>query len=314
MNPEKKPNSKQLIPDNSIILSPMAGYSDLPYRLICKRQGSAASITEFVSSEAVVRGIPRSQQMLKYNEEERPIIFQIFGHNVDSIVETAIQLEKLNPDGIDINMGCSVKKISQKGAGAALLKDPKKVRDIFRGLRNNISIPYSGKIRLGWDQQSKNYLEIGKIVEEEGGWGIFIHGRTKTMGYQDASSWDEIGELKNALQIPVFGNGDVKTKEEAFTKMRTYGVNGVLIGRAAIGNPWVFSGTPIESLTLIDRLPLIKEHMHSMVEFYGEQLGVLLFRKHLVKYLKSLPDILTVKSECLQQNTLSDVIKVLEKG
>ena len=256
----------------------------------------------------------RTKLMLMYNEEERPIIFQIFGHNVDSIVETAIQLETLKPDGIDINMGCSVKKISQKGAGAALLKDPKKVRDIFRGLRKNINIPYSGKIRLGWDQQSKNYLEIGKIVEEEGGWGVFIHGRTKTMGYQDASSWDEIGELKNALRIPVFGNGDIKTRAEAFSKMKTYGVNGVLIGRAAIGNPWVFSGTSIESLTLNDRLPLIKEHIQSMVEFYGETLGVLLFRKHLVKYLKSLPDILSVKSECLKQNSLTDVVEVLEKG
>ena len=176
-----------------------------------------------------------------------------------------------------------------------------------------MSIPYSAKIRLGWNQEDRNYLEIGKIVEGEGAWGIFIHGRTKTMGYQDAASWDEIGELKSSLQIPVFGNGDVMTKQEAIDKMQVYGVNGVLIGRAAIGNPWVFSGRSIESLSLQDRLPLIKEHIYSMVDFYGEPLGVVLFRKHLVKYLKHLPDINSIKAECLQQLNPADVIQTLEK-
>ena len=307
-------NNKAIIKDQSVVLSPMAGYSDLPYRILCRRQGSAASITEFVSSEAVVRNIPRSRQMLEFNDDERPIIFQIFGHKVDSIIETAVQLEKLKPDGIDINMGCSVKKISSKGAGSALLKDPQKVKEIFQGLKNNLTVPYSGKIRLGWDQQNKNYLEIGKIIEEEGAWAVFIHGRTKTMGYQDAAIWDDIGELNNALSIPVFGNGDVGSMSEAEAKMKTYGVNGVLIGRAAIGNPWIFSGRSIESMSLEDRLPVIKEHITSMADFYGEKLGVLLFRKHLVKYLKYVPDILSTKNECLKLETVAEVIQTLTQG
>ncbi|MES0490821.1 MAG: tRNA dihydrouridine synthase DusB [Leptospirales bacterium] len=294
-----------------VILSPMAGYSDMPYRSICRDEGSAASITEFVSSEAIIRDVQRSFEMLRYGETERPIIFQIFGYNPESILNAAKKIEKYRPDGIDLNMGCSVKKVAGKGAGSGLLKEPQKVKAIIRSLVKNLSVPVSGKIRLGWDKQSMNYIEIARILEGEGAWAVYVHGRTKTMNYSSPAMWDEIGEIKNAVSIPVFGNGDVSSLAEAHQKMETYKVDGILIGRAAMGNPWIFSGRDIRELSLEQRLPLILRHMDYIVDFYGEDHGITLFRKHIVKYLKYLPESAQYKNKIMKTRLAEEVKLIL---
>jgi len=303
-------NIQDKMGDKPVILSPMAGYSDKPYRRICRDEGSAASITEFVSSEAIIRNVKRCFEMLEYGESERPVIFQIFGYNPDSVLEAAKRIEVFRPDGIDLNMGCSVKKVAGKGAGSALLKEPQKVKKIIGSLVKNLSVPVSGKIRLGWDKHSMNYMEIAKILEGEGAWAIFVHGRTKTMSYSAPAMWDEIGEIKNAVSIPVFGNGDVTSLSEAHSKMEQYNLDGILIGRAAMGNPWIFSGRKLRDLTLEQRLPLILRHMDYIVDFYGEDHGITLFRKHIVKYLKYLPDAADYKNR-IMQTKLADEVRLI---
>ena len=299
---QKSPNERSLaekIGERAVILSPMSGYSDLPYRLICRELGSAASISEFVSSEAILRRAGRSFEMLRFDPAERPVIFQIFGHKEESIIEAAKMIQELGPDGIDLNMGCSVRKVAGKGAGAALLKEPRKVQKIIRALVKEIGLPISAKIRLGWDWQSINHIEIGKILEGEGAWGVFVHGRTKSMAYTGEADWDKIGELKQALSIKVYGNGDITSRAGALEKIDHYGLDGVLIGRAAMGNPWIFSGRPLREITYAERLPVILRHLDLICDFYGEEGGVILFRKHVVKYLKYLFDAAELKRELM---------------
>lgn len=282
------------------VLSPMAGYSDSPFRRLCRRYGSAFSVTEFVSTEALVRDSARSIAMFRYDEEERPVVFQIFGHDPDVIVKAAQKVIPLNPDGIDLNMGCSVKKVAMKGAGAALLKEPKKVKKIISQLVKNLPVPVSAKIRLGWDAHHMNYREIAHIVEGEGAWQITVHGRTRAGAYDGNANWDAIGDLKSKVSIPVFGNGDITSIEQAKQKMQTYGVDGVYIGRATMGNPWLFSGKKREELNYQDRLPLVLEHFNLMLNFYGEKKGVMLFRKHLVKYVKEIAGGSKLRQQAMQ--------------
>ncbi len=302
----------QKIKPGSVILSPMAGYSDKPYRLLCREQGSAASITEFVSAEALRRDIKRSYQMLQFDETERPVIFQIFGENPDSILEAARIIARLQPDGIDLNMGCSVKKIASKGSGAALLKEPAKVKEIMRLLAQNLHLPVSAKIRLGWSEQEKNYLEIGDILQGEGAWAVFVHGRTKAQAYHGFADWEAIGKLASRLSIPVYGNGDIQTLEEARQKIKQYQLAGALIGRAAMGNPWIFSGRDIKEIGFQERVPLILRHLQLMCDFYGESHGTILFRKHLGKYLKYLPNTHTLKDSLFRETSRQGVELLLK--
>lgn len=298
------------LPEQAVILSPMAGYSDMPYRKICRKMGSAASITEFVSAEAIRRDISRSFQILEFEESERPVIFQIFGEKPESILEAAQRVCELNPDGIDINMGCSVKKIASKGSGAALLKEPKKVGKIISLLTKHLSVPVSAKIRLGWSDNERNYLEVCKVLEGEGAWAVFVHGRTKAQAYTGRADWEAIGEAARSVNIPVFGNGDLTSIEEAREKMERYNLAGALIGRAAMGNPWIFSGRQRGEFTYSERLPVILEHLELMVEFYGPLHGTILFRKHLGKYLKGLAQVNALKNELLRE---SDPEKIEER-
>jgi len=268
------------------VLSPMAGISDMPYRTLCREMGSVFSFSEFISADSLYRANARSAKMVTFSERERPMVIQIFGSDPDIIVEAAKIVEQYQPDGIDINLGCSVRKIAGRGAGSALLAKPEQIKIIFQKLKRSVKLPVSAKIRLGVNAKQKNFLEIGQILESEGAWAVFVHGRTASMAYTGVADWDSIGELKNTLSIPVFGNGDIQSYEEGVKKIDQYGVDGVLIGRAAIGNPWIFSGKDIRNIQYQERLPVILRHFHLMVDHYGEEFAVLLFRKHLVKYLK----------------------------
>jgi nifR3 family TIM-barrel protein len=286
-----------------LVLSPMAGYSDSPYRKLCREMGSAMSITEFVSTEHLFRSNPRAIQLFRYEEVERPIIFQVFGNDPEIIVRGVSRVLHLNPDGIDVNMGCSVKTVSGRGSGAGLLRCPDKARIIIRRLVAETGLPISAKIRLGWDHDSLHYMEFSEMLESEGVWAIAVHGRTRQMAYTGQADWERIGEIARARKIPIFGNGDVKTAAEAYERIRTYGVAGVYIGRAAIGNPWIFSGIDKAGLSYAERLPVILRHLDDMARFYGEALAAVLMRKHLTQYTRDLPIYATLKPEMYRKTS-----------
>ena len=290
---------KEILASRPVILSPMAGYSDLPYRLLCKQQGSGLSITEFISTHALYYGNKKTFGMLRFDPRERPVIIQIQGNDVDIILKACEKILPLEPDGIELNMGCSVRKIALKGAGAGLLRTPDKVKEMIGRMVRELKVPISAKIRLGWDRESLNYLEVGKIVEGEGAWCLSVHGRTRSMAFSGRADWDAIGELKSTLSIPVLGNGDIQTRDEALKKIVETGVDGVLIGRAAIGNPWIFSGQDKDGLSYEERLPVILEHLDLMCDYCDPGRGVTLFRKHLVRYLKGIPHVIALKREAL---------------
>jgi nifR3 family TIM-barrel protein len=267
------------------ILSPMDGFSDLPFRGMCRRLGSAVSCTEFINAIDVVTDHPRLDQRLAYEEFERPVVFQLFDNDPTRFVEAALRLREREPDVIDVNMGCSVRAVSGRGAGAGLLRDPHKIADIFQKLTTALDIPITAKIRLGWDEENLNYLEVAKIIEDNGGGLVAVHGRTKTQNYNSRANWEAIAEVKQAVSIPVIGNGDVRTTAD-IAKMKAYtNCDAVMIGRAAIGNPWIFSGMDRSEVSREQVLETMLSHLESMLAFYGPETGLVLFRKHAKRYL-----------------------------
>jgi tRNA-dihydrouridine synthase B len=273
------------------ILSPMDGFSDLPFRAMCRQLGSAMSYTEFINALDILkdgRTNARVEQKLAYLETERPIVFQIFDSEPDRLVAAALRLQELRPDIIDINMGCSVKCVSGRGAGAGLLRSPLKIARIFRRLSRSLEIPVTAKIRLGWDDPSRNYLLVARIVEENGGALIAIHGRTRAQGYGGQADWEAIGEIKQSVSIPVIGNGDVRTVADSVELKTRTGCDAVMIGRGAIGNPWIFSGLDRHQVPEHLVRSTMLHHLESMLSFYGEERGLVLFRKHASRYLSPL--------------------------
>jgi nifR3 family TIM-barrel protein len=280
-----------------VILSPMAGFSDMPYRLICREYGSAMSYTEFVSADGILHGNERTWEMLRFAPSESPMVFQIFGNDEATLEAAARKIEQLGPDIIDINMGCSVRKVSGKGSGAALLREPAKIGRIFKRLTGALSVPVTGKIRLGWDSSTLNYLEVAKVMEDNGAALVAVHGRTKAQAYNGVANWDAIAEIKQAVNIPVIGNGDVKSVADIARMKQHTGCDAVMIARAAIGNPWIFRGKDIHTVTLAEKAALIYRHLDLMLDFYGEERGLVLFRKHVVKYVRGLSHIAQVKAQ-----------------
>ena len=272
-----------------LILSPMDGFSDLPFRSICREFGSAMSYTEFTACEALVRNVGQALRQLDYLPHEKPqMSFQIFDNNEDRIVEAAIKIESLGPGIIDLNMGCSVSGVSGRGAGAGLLRDPDKIGRIFNRMSKAVHVPVTGKIRLGWDSTTRNYLTVAKMLEDNGASLIAVHGRTKEQAYKGAADWDPIAEVKQAVRVPVIGNGDVKTVADIARIKAHTGCDGVMIGRAAIGNPWIFQRKDREQVTLQDTLTLMRRHLRVMLDYYGDR-GLILFRKHAARYIHAIP-------------------------
>ncbi len=294
-----------------VILSPMAGFSDKPYRAICREHGSAMSYTEFVSIDAIIHGNETTRRMLDYLPQESPMVFQIFGNDVDKFEEAARIIEQLGPDIIDINMGCSVSKVAGRGSGAALLREPAKVGRIFNRLTKAVSIPVTGKIRLGWDAQSLNYLEVLRAMEENGASLIAVHGRTKVQAYKGVADWDSIALLKQQATIPVIANGDVKTVADIQRIKQHTGCDGVMIARAAIGNPWIFARKDIEQVTLTEKARLVERHLEAMLDFYGQERGLILFRKHVVKYIRGLSHINRIKQQLVTCTTPQEFIGLM---
>lgn len=269
-----------------LLLSPMEGFSDLPYRSLCRKMGSAMSYTEFINAMDVLNNSPHLEKKCAYLPEERPVVYQLFDNDPERILEAALRLQELQPDIIDINMGCSVRRVAGRGAGAGLLRSPEKVERIFRLLAHSLEVPVTGKIRLGWDQESLNYLQIAKIIEDNGGAMVAVHGRTRSQGYSDKADWDAIAEVKQALNIPVIGNGDVETPDDIVRMKNHTHCDGVMIGRGAIGNPWIFQRAALPDVPDSELIAVMLEHLDRHLAFYGEEWGIVTFRKHANTYLK----------------------------
>jgi nifR3 family TIM-barrel protein len=295
------------------ILAPMDGYSDWPFRSLCSALGSAMSYTEFVRSEAITHAYEVTLPRFTFEEPERPVVFQIYGDDPEEILKAALRIQELSPDIIDINMGCPSKTVATRGAGVGLMRTPIKIAQIFRKLTAALKVPVTGKIRLGWEDL-RNYLLVARIVEENGGAALAIHGRTKEQGYRGEADWDAIAEVKAAVKIPVIGNGDVKTPAD-IDRMKQYtGCEAVMIGRAAVGNPWIFSRLERTQVTpeMVHRM--VCQHLERNVTFYGSHKGMILFRKHAMQYLKLQRLPRAVRTEILLQLTPQDFLLQLEKN
>jgi nifR3 family TIM-barrel protein len=294
------------------ILAPMSGYSDLPFRSICRELGSAMSYTEFVPAPGLLAGAEAVFRRLIFTPAERPITFQIFGANEDELAEAAKRIEPLGPDIIDVNMGCWADTVALHGAGAGLLCEPARIGRIFARLTRSVGVPVTGKIRLGWDEASRNYLEVARTLEDSGASLIAVHGRTKTQAYKGNADWDAIAEVKAAVKIPVLGSGDVKTVEDIDRMKRQTGVDAVMIGRAAIGNPWIFARRERRDVPFAEVAAMIRKHLALSLEFYGLQEGFMLFRRHAHKYIFAVPMADALRNTLANAKTPESVLETIE--
>ncbi|MBN1438367.1 MAG: tRNA-dihydrouridine synthase [Anaerolineales bacterium] len=276
-----------------LILAPMDGFTDQPFREICRGLGSAMVYTEFVNVDEIAHAKAESAVRLKlrFAEAERPVAIQIYGHTEGRLVEAARRLQDLEPDLIDINLGCSIRKIAERGAGAGMLKDPMRIGRLFASLSAALRIPVSAKMRLGWDERSRNYLEVAKALEENGCALLAVHGRTKEQALSGPVDRLAIAEIKCRARIPVLGNGNVHTVADIEAMKRETGCDGVMIGRAAIGHPWIFARREKESVALPESIAMARRHLGMMVDLYGPRFGCLIFRKHAVRYVHHLESV-----------------------
>jgi nifR3 family TIM-barrel protein len=294
------------------ILSPMDGFSDWPFRSLCSALGSAMSYTEFVKAQFIVRAFEHMGTRFKYEEAERPVAFQIYGDEAGEIIEAALKIEPLRPDLIDINMGCPSKTVANRGAGVGLMRNPHEIERIFKELSRRLTVPVTGKIRLGWSDR-RNYLEIARIVEANGGALIAVHGRTKEQGYAGMADWDAIAEVKAAVKIPVIGNGDVKSVADIDRMKAHTGCEAVMIGRAAVGNPWIFARLDRDQVPPEQVRAMVCRHLERNMAFYGEHKGLVLFRKHAMQYLKLQKLPRQVRTEIIMQTEPAEFLRLLDK-
>ena len=283
-----------------LLLAPMEDVSDPPFRALCKENGADVVYTEFISSEGLIRDAAKSVIKLDIYEKERPVGIQIFGANLDSMLQAVDIVERTNPDIIDINFGCPVKKVVCKGAGAGILKDIDKMEMLTRELVKRTHLPVTVKTRLGWDESSIKIVEVAERIQDAGAKAIAIHGRTRAQMYKGSADWTKIAEVKNnqRMKIPVFGNGDVNSPEKAVEMRNDFGLDGAMIGRAAIGYPWFFNEvkhffkykTHKEQPSLFERIDMAERHLKMSIDWKGEKLGVLETRRHYSNYFKNIPD------------------------
>lgn len=308
--------------NGKIVVAPMAGISNMTFRRICKSMGASLVIAEMVSDKAITYGNEKTFELLRMNDDERPISQQIFGSDVKSFVEAAkIVEEKMKPDIIDINMGCPVPKVAVKNqAGSALLKNPEKVGEIIKAVVGAVNVPVTVKIRSGWDQSSINAVEIAKIAEANGASAITVHARTRAQGYAGKADWNIIKEVVNAVDIPVIGNGDVVSCYDAKKMLDETGCSAVMIGRGLLGNPWLIkecveyleSGKLPEVIDYNEKIDMMEYHLNKLCEDKTEKQAVLEIRNHLLNYLKGLPENKEVKNLVCRCKSRLEIVKVLE--
>ena len=287
------------LPDFPLLLAPMEDVSDPPFRALCKENGADVVYTEFISSEGLIRDAAKSVMKLDIYEKERPVGIQIFGANLDSMLRSVEIVEKTNPDIIDINFGCPVKKVVSKGAGAGILKNIDLMVSLTEAMVKHTNLPITVKTRLGWDHDSIKIVEVAERLQDVGCKAISIHGRTRAQMYKGDADWKPIAEVKNnpRMHIPVFGNGDVTTPEKAKEMRDVYGLDGAMIGRASIGYPWFFNevkhyfktGEHLAGPTISERTEMARRHLQMAIDWKGEHLGVVETRRHYTNYFKGIP-------------------------
>ncbi len=309
--------------ETPLLLAPMEDVTDPPFRYVCKMFGADLMYTEFISSEGLIRDAAKSVKKLDFDETERPVGIQIFGHNIESMVEAARYAQEANPDLIDINFGCSVKKVVSKGAGAGMLNDIPKMVKMTEAVVKAVKLPVTVKTRLGYDDQHREIVDIAERLQDVGIQAISIHGRLRTTKYSQPADWTLIGEVTNnaRMKIPVFGNGDITDAVTAGHFLNTYGVDGLMVGRATYGNPWIFNeikhylktGELLQKPDIHERIRVIKIQLQRSVDWKGERKGIIEMRKHWGNYFKGYPHFKPFKLKLMSTQTLRETIFVMDE-
>tara|TARA_A200000113_G_C8867779_1_gene355388 strand:+ start:2007 stop:2984 length:978 start_codon:yes stop_codon:yes gene_type:complete len=305
-----------------LLLAPMEDVSDPPFRALCKENGADVVYTEFISCEGLIRDAAKSIIKLDIYEKERPVGIQIFGANLDSMLQAVDIVEKSNPDILDINFGCPVKKVVSKGAGAGILKDIDKMERLTKEIVKRTKLPVTVKTRLGWDHDSIKIIEVAERLQDVGCQAIAIHGRTRSQMYKGDADWSYIEQVKNnqRMHIPVFANGDINTPEKAMYVRDSLGLDGAMIGRASIGNPWFFkevkhffrTGKHLEPSSIQERARIAKRHLEMSVSWKGERLGVYETRRHYSNYFKGIENFKPFRTKLVTTETSGEVFEVLD--
>ena len=305
-----------------LLLAPMEDVSDPPFRRLCKMHGADMLYSEFISSEGLIRDAIKSRQKLDIFDYERPVGIQIFGGDEEAMALSAKIVATVNPDLVDINFGCPVKKVVSKGAGAGVLKDIDLMVRLTKAVVNSTSLPVTVKTRLGWDEQSINIEEVAERLQDAGISALTIHARTRSQMYKGHSDWSYIAKVKNnpRIHIPIFGNGDIDSPEKALEYRNKYGIDGIMIGRAAIGYPWIFNeikhyfatGELLPSPTIADRVEAAKNHLLWSVEWKGERQGVVEMRRHYANYFKGIPNFKEHRHKLVTLDASQEVVKALD--
>ena len=306
-----------------LLLAPMEDVSDPPFRAICKQYGADVMYTEFISSEGLIRNAEKSTMKLDIYDHERPIGIQIFGANIDSMKEATKICEQASPEIIDINYGCPVKKVANKGAGAGILLDIPKMIEMTKEIVKSTKIPVTVKTRLGWDENTKFIVEVAERLQDVGIKGLSIHGRTRKQMYKGQADWTLIGEVKNnpRMHIPIFGNGDINSAEKVQEVKNKYGVDGVMIGRGAIGYPWIFNeikhylktGENLTPPSIKDRVKICKQHLKHSIEWKGQKLGIAEMKRHYTNYFKGIPHFKEYRIKMVTSESPEEIHSILEK-
>lgn len=306
-----------------LLLAPMEDVSDPPFRAVCKENGADLMYTEFISSEGLIRDAAKSVQKLDIFEYERPIGIQLFGSDVESMRQSTEIASAVNPNLIDINYGCPVKQVACRGAGAALLQDIPMMVKMTEAVVKATHLPVTVKTRLGWDDNTKNILEVAERLQDVGIQALTVHGRTRAQMYKGAADWTLIGRIKEnpRVKIPIFGNGDIDSPEKAFEYKNRYGVDGVMIGRASIGYPWIFNeikhylqhGERMAQPDIAERVRVTKKHLDFSIRWKGEKVGVFEMRRHYTNYFKGLPDFKPYRTRLVETINPSDLFAILDE-
>lgn len=306
-----------------LLLAPMEDVSDPPFRAVCKKHGADLMYTEFISSEGLIRDAMKSRQKLDIFEEERPVGIQIFGGDEEAMAISAGIVDAVNPDLLDINFGCPVKKVVCKGAGAAVLKDIDLMVRLTKAVIKSCNVPVTVKTRLGWDFDSINIIEVAERLQDIGVQALSIHGRTRSQLYKGEADWSWIAKVKDhpRIKIPIFGNGDVDSPQKALEYKNKYGVDGIMIGRAAIGYPWFFrevkhyfaTGEVLPPPTIEERIDVIRQHLRASVAWKGPRIGIFEMRRHYANYLKGIINIKPLRSKLVMLNTMGEIEETLDE-
>src|SRR5512133_720183 len=304
------------LPDKPLFLAPMEDVTDPSFRFICKHFGADMVYTEFIASDGLIRDAAKSVKKLELSDSERPVGIQLYGHLIDSMTEAARIAEEAGPDLIDINFGCPVRKIATRGAGAGMLCNIPLMVEMTKAIVDTVKLPVTVKTRLGWDDNSRNIVDIAERLQDVGIKALTIHGRTRAQLYKGNADWTLIGEVKNnpRMKIPIIGNGDIVTAETAKSAFDTYGVDGIMIGRATVGRPWIFkeirehlNGRTMAALTLKDKVDLARLQFHKSLEVKGIPRGIFEMRRHFTNYFKGLPEFKEIRMKLV---TSLDIVEI----